>query len=60
MPLKYEVYGVRENHDELRKLLNDIAARGERVISVTSQEGMPNGIHIVPRFTVVTEIETDS
>ncbi len=60
MPLKYEVYGVRENHNDLRKLLGEIAERGERVISVTSQEAVSNGIHVKPRFTIVTEIETDA
>ncbi len=60
MPLKYEVYGVRENHNDLRKLLGEIAERGERVISVTSQEAVSNGIHVEPRFTIVTEIETDA
>ena len=59
MAFKYEVYGVRDNHDELRKLLNDAAERGERVISVVAQEAV-GGVGMNPRFTVVTEIDTDA
>lgn len=59
MSLKYEVYGVRDDHDDLRKLLNDAAARGERVISVVAQEAS-GGVGVKPRFTVVTEIDTDA